>query len=513
MVGKNLIANLFSNVWGVISIFIFVPFYIKFLGIEAYGLVGFYATLIGFLSLADLGFSATLKREFARMSARPSSDQEIRETLRTYEVLYVLISLFISIIIWFSAPLIAEHWLNAKAISPNEITLALRLMGVSIALQLPSGLFIGGLMGLQRQVLANSLNIGIGILRGFGAVLVLWLITPSIFAFFAWQLISNVAYLLIVRSNLWRIISIDKTNRKVTFSWQVIRSTGRFSLGMASISLIGVLLSQSDKLIVSKFVSLEMFSYYSIASSLASLPIIVVGALGTAVFPRFVELVTLSNHGQMEKIYKTSSEIAGIILIPAGLVLIFFCGEFIFAWTGSNLIADQAKVTAVLLLGGQILQSTSVVPYNLAIAHGSFRFSQKIGVYAVLLIIPLLIFLTTRYGIVGAGMSWFLLNIFTFPLNLYFLHKQKLSNNKMLKDSIRGVILPLIITIPILIVYKYFLPFTSSKIEIIGEMIFIWGITSILSLLLFPNTLFIVLRELKKMYKQVFKSKNLIDKY
>ena len=507
MIGKNLIANLFSNVWGIVSVFLFVPLYIQFLGIESYGLVGFYAILIGFLSLADLGFSATLKRELARVSVSPNSAHKMREILRTYEVLYSLISLFISIIIWFSAPLIAEYWLTATVMKPNEITLALRLMGICIALQLPAGLFIGGLMGLQRQVLANSLNIGVGILRGFGAVLVLWLITPSIFAFFVWQLFSNVLYLLLTRSNLWRIISTDKINRTATFSWQVLRSTGRFALGMASISLIGVLLTQTDKLVVSKFSTLEVFSYYTIAGSLASLPIILVGALGSAVFPRFTELVALSNQAQMEKIYKTTSEIVGIILIPAGLLLLFFSGEFIFAWTGSNLIADQAKLTASLLLGGQILQSITVVPYNLAIAHGSVRFSQKIGVYSVLIITPLLIFLTMRYGIVGAGMSWLILNILTLPVNLYFLHKQELSNSKMLKDSIRGVIRPLIISLPILLVYKHFLPHTISRMEIIGELTFIWVITFILSLLSFPNILSIVSREQKKIYKLVFKSK------
>lgn len=508
MIGKNLLANLLSNVWGIVSVFIFVPFYIQFLGIEAYGLVGFYAILIGFLSLADLGFSATLKRELARISVSMNSSYEMSQILRTYEVLYGLISLFISIIIWFGAPFIAEYWLTATVIKSDDIIMALRLMGICIALQLPSGLFIGGLMGLQRQVLANSLNIGVGILRGFGAVLVLWLISPSIFTFFVWQLISNVVYLLFSRSNLWRIISPEKIDRKASFSWHMLQSTGRFALGMASISLIGVLLTQVDKLVVTKFSTLEMFSYYSIAGSIASLPIILVGALGSAVFPRFTEIVALSNQGYMDKIYKTTSEITGIILIPAGLLLLLFSGEFIYAWTGSNLIADQAKVTASLLIGGQILQSATVIPYNLAIAHGSVKFSQKLGFFSVIIITPLLIFLTIRYGIVGAGMSWLILNIITLPLNLYFLHKQELSNNKMLKDNIRGIIRPLIITLPILLSYKYFLPYTESRIEIIIELGFVWVITFTLSLFSFPNILFIVKREQKNIYKLIFKSKN-----
>ena len=244
MIRRNVFANLVSNVWGVVSVFLFIPLYIKFLGIEAYGLVGFYATLIGFLSLADMGFTATLKREMARLSVLPNAAIEKRDMLFTYEIIYGGISLFLSLLIWFSAPFIAEHWLHSSVIPQKEVAIAIRLMGISVALQLSSGLYIGGLMGLQQQVWANSLNVGVGALRGIGAVLALWLFSPTIFTFFAWQLIANIVYLLISRLSLWRTISPVTLNSKAYFKWAIIKSTGRFAISMASMSLIGVLLNR-----------------------------------------------------------------------------------------------------------------------------------------------------------------------------------------------------------------------------------------------------------------------------
>ena len=47
--------------------FVFVPVYISYLGIEAYGLIGLFATLQAWLSLLDLGLSPTLNREMARL--------------------------------------------------------------------------------------------------------------------------------------------------------------------------------------------------------------------------------------------------------------------------------------------------------------------------------------------------------------------------------------------------------------------------------------------------------------
>ncbi len=40
----------------------FIPLYIKFLGIEAYGIIGFFTTLQAMFTLLDLGLGYTLNR-------------------------------------------------------------------------------------------------------------------------------------------------------------------------------------------------------------------------------------------------------------------------------------------------------------------------------------------------------------------------------------------------------------------------------------------------------------------
>ena len=47
-------------------------------------------------------------------------------------------------------------------------------------------------MGLQRQVLLNAISIATNTLRGIGAVLILWLVSPTIQAYFLWQIIVNI---------------------------------------------------------------------------------------------------------------------------------------------------------------------------------------------------------------------------------------------------------------------------------------------------------------------------------
>jgi O-antigen/teichoic acid export membrane protein len=256
---------------------------------------------------------------------------------------------------------------------------------------------------------------------------------------------------------------------------------------MASMSLIGVLLNQTDKFIVGKLTTLTIFSYYSVAVALASLPITLSGAIGSALFPRFTELVSLLDRTKLVQVYRRTCELIGSIVVPAGLVLVFFSGEFIFAWTGSKLIGEQAGLTASLLLTGQLLQSITVIPYNLAMAHGSVRFSQKIGLYSIILITPLMVYLTMKFGIVGAGVSWLLLNSFTLPINLYFLHQQELAGRQMLKDCLRGAIRPLIYSLPCIILGKWLLPNTCSRLEVVAEMGLIWFVAFLISFISFPD--------------------------
>src|SRR5436853_7772563 len=66
---RNVIANLSGNLYTVVISLVFVPIYIHYLGIEAWGLVGFSVTLQAVLAVADMGLSTTLNREMARLSA------------------------------------------------------------------------------------------------------------------------------------------------------------------------------------------------------------------------------------------------------------------------------------------------------------------------------------------------------------------------------------------------------------------------------------------------------------
>lgn len=75
---RNLIANYLGQGWVAIMSLAFIPIYIKYLGIEFYGLIGLFALLQAWLILLDMGMTPTLSREMAMSTEQLNKKKEAR---------------------------------------------------------------------------------------------------------------------------------------------------------------------------------------------------------------------------------------------------------------------------------------------------------------------------------------------------------------------------------------------------------------------------------------------------
>ena len=96
---RNLLAGLANSIWSALISLAVVPFYLKYLGMEAYGLIGFFVTTQAVLSLLDMGFSPTINREVARCSALGNL-AEAGKLMHTLAIVYWCIAGGIAILIW-----------------------------------------------------------------------------------------------------------------------------------------------------------------------------------------------------------------------------------------------------------------------------------------------------------------------------------------------------------------------------------------------------------------------------
>jgi len=191
----------------------FVPLYIKYLGIEAYGLIGLFSMLQAWLSLLDMGMTPTLGREMARFTGGTHSAQSIRDLLRSIEFITFGIALLIAGGIALGSNWIATHWLQAEALPVEVVTQAFTVMGVVTALRFTETIYRSSIIGLQRQVLYSTVNSTMATMRGLGAIAILAWVSLTIQAFFLWQAFISIATLTILAAITYRVPSGEGASR------------------------------------------------------------------------------------------------------------------------------------------------------------------------------------------------------------------------------------------------------------------------------------------------------------
>ena len=184
---KNIVANYLGQSWRILMSLAFVPLYIKYLGIEAYGLIGIFAMLQTMLNLLDMGMKPALGREMARFTGGAHNAQSIRDLLRSTEFISIAIAILVAMGIWAASGWLAADWVREENLPVEVVAHAFALMGAVIALQFVHSIYTSSIAGLQRQVLQNVVGTLTATVRALGAVGVLIWVSPTINAFFIWR--------------------------------------------------------------------------------------------------------------------------------------------------------------------------------------------------------------------------------------------------------------------------------------------------------------------------------------
>lgn len=473
---KNIIANYVGKIWGIISVFVFVPYYIKLLGIESYAVINFYTVVLTIMYFADGGLSATLNREIARTTDK----KYIGNMLFTIEKVYLAICFSIIIIIFLCSGFIAANWLNSDTIVPEDLSIYISLMGVSVAFQLFTSLQSSGLLGLEEQVLSNGIQVSSSMFRS-ALVLIPLYFYPTLLTFFIWQVSMNIIFFFITRYNLWKFI---KTNMSYKFDKQVLKTVGQFAGGMMLMAIISSINTQIDKLVISKILSLKDFGYYSLAGILSQVPVLIITPIAVAILPRMVKYTTNTEKDKLIKLFHINTFVLSALATSGAMVLFLFTKDFVFIWTHDSLIANKIEdLTKVLLIGGVFL-SFQYMPYHLAIANGHTKTNVRLGVVAIICVVPSLIFCVKQFGLIGATYTWLIMNIFAYFYLGYYIISRFLSN-EFRRWLINGTLIPLIISASIGVLSYYLTLNLTKGYYIILYSIIIGLISLFLNLLVF----------------------------
>lgn len=419
----NLLANYLGQGWTAVANFIFIPAYIYYLGVESFGLVGVFAIILSAGSLLDGGLTPTLNRELATFHAGEHSVSYAHDLVRTTNTLCVIVFAVICFFGLLLAPLLAQYWIGARGLPTATIVQSLFLMIVVAALRIIEGVQRGALLGLHRHVLLNLVSIVTVTLRAGGVIIPLAFVSGTPQMFFAWQ--AGVSALSVTAFALCVHASLPRGNCKARFDLTIVRTLRGFAGGVLGATALAVFLTQADKILLVKFIPLNQFGAYALATAVASGLYQLVAPVSQSYYPVLTRQIA-NNETQLATTYHQGSQIVAATIAPPAAILILFAWPVLEMWTGNPPLAIIAAPILSLLALGSLLHCFMYMPYMLQLAAGWSSLALRMNAIAVLVVFPALLVIVPRAGMIGAASIWVGLNGFALIFTIRIMHRRLL---------------------------------------------------------------------------------------
>lgn len=461
-----------SKIWSILSLYIFVPLWIHYVGVEGYGLISFYTILLTLIHFADAGLTATLTREFAR---EDSQKEYKKDLLRTIEIIYTGIAVIIVVCIFFSSEFIVDAFLKSSSIPHQELVENVQLMSLIVAFNFIYLMYNGGLYGLQKIVLSTAISVSYSVSRGALVVLVL-ILFPTIKTFFIWQLLSIVVTAVFTRYCLYKEVNCADYSPSCHLDY--IKNLWKYSFGMMLMAIIAALNTQSDKLVTGHLLSLESLGFYSLATTLGQAVLFVSQPVAYTFLPELTRLISINDIEKTKKQFLRLSFIVSGLSSILGFFLFFYLKDFALIWTGDLDIVNNIEFPAKVLVLGNIILSFQYMPYFLAMAYGHTKTNVILGVVMFFISIPLIYYCTLKWGINGTPFQFLVLNIIaSLVLGIVLINKFLYG---LLKKWSYYTLIPFVLSFALFVFFYYVFDFVENSYF----RLFVAGIASVLDFIL-----------------------------
>ncbi|HGY2267682.1 lipopolysaccharide biosynthesis protein [Morganella morganii] len=498
MLKANIISNYLSQIYIAGIGILLLPLYVHYMGAESYGLVGFFSLLQSWFNILDLGLTPTISRETARYKSGATSEIDYKKFLNLLSYLFISVALIGGGILFSLSNDIALYWLKPTELTIPEVVFSVQVMSISVALRWLSGLYRGIITGHEKLVILSSINAVIATFRFVIVFGVMWVygFTPKVF--FQYQLIIVFIELIVLIFYSNTLTPKDIKSGRITLKY--IKSVSpllKFSLTIAFTSSIWILVTQTDKFVLSGILSLKDYGYFTIAVLVANGIMIINTPISTAIMPRLANLYAKNKVSEAIEIYKLATRLVCILVGSFAITIIFFPDLVIYAWSGDIQLTLKASPILRLYIIGNIMLVISAFPYYIQYAQGNLKYHLIGNIGMAILFIPLVIFASLHFGGIGSGYVWIFVNIIFLFLWVPYVHRKVspgVHRDWFLNDILSIISLPIIISITL----YFYLPRLNQFPSEYGRLYALFTIT-IISLI---NLLFSLL--ISK-YKNTFK--------
>ena len=439
------------------------PYILHRLGDEAFGLWILIFSFTGYYGLFDLGIRSSIVRYVAKYSATDERD-ELNRLVNTAMFSYAGIGLIAMVL-----TIAATYYLNSIFRIPAEFLGTARwllfMVGTSVSLAFPLGVFSGILEGLQRFYLLNITSVSSTLLRALFIVLALQrgrgLLTVA-FITVSLPLLGNLVNAAAVLRHFRLAFGVQYVSRSS------LRSIASYSGTTFLIIVAGRLRFKTDAVVIGSFVSAAAITYFTIGSRLVDYASEVVSSLAQIFVPMSSQSHAKGDLDGLRRILIVGNRACAFIIFPITVVYTILGKSLIEAWVGPKYIATSYPVLLVLLYPTTLMLAQSAsgrILYGMA-KHRTWAM-VVLAEGAANLILSIL--LVRPYGIMGDAVGT------AIPLTcsmIFFLppHLCRLLGLNLWTYLYRTFIFPLALCLPLaavlLLMQRWFVPHHLSELAV-----------------------------------------------
>jgi len=396
---KNVGSSWFSLGINILVGIFLSPFILHRLGDAAFGIWVLIFSLTGYYGVFDFGIRSSIIRYVSKYTATHDIE-EVSRLICTSMFTYTCIGA-LSILITLVGCVYLDRFFHIAPDFRSTARWLLLVVGGSVALGFPLGVFGGMLEGLQQFYILNWTNIVSALLR---VVLIVFFLNRG-YGLLTVALIT--VGLPLVASQARGMVALKLL--PVIFSWKYVnRATFRQMANYSAITFMIIVASRlrfkTDALVIGKFLGAAAITYFYAGSRLVDYAGEVLSSLAQIFVPMSSQSDAAGNIDRLRKIFVAGNRACALTMLPITAVFVIMGKSIIEVWVGQKYVAQGYPVLLTLIFAYTLIliQSASArVLFGIG-KHGKLAVVTLIEGIANLI---LSILLVRPYGIVGDALG------------------------------------------------------------------------------------------------------------
>jgi O-antigen/teichoic acid export membrane protein len=398
--GRNTLFNFGGQAGSLLIAVLTIPFIVRGLGVERFGLLSIAWVAPEYFIFMDLGLGRAATKYIAEAIGLGHKDQISRLVWTALKAQLVLGSLG-ALGLFGITSFLTQDILNVPSALEFEAKTMFQIVALSIPLVLVSGTLTGVLAAGQRFDLLNLVNVSVNVAN--------FVLTLVGVLYWDWRL-TEIATLLVISKFLAvaalyhlcaRVFPIFRRSR---FDRMELRALLSFGGWVTVSSVVVPILLYLDRFIIGASMTMAAVAYYSIPYEAITKLWIIPTSLVLTLFPAFSTLTGQGETRQIASLLTRSMKWILLTLGPIVVVIAAFSREILQSWLGSD-FALQSTLALQILAMGILVNCMVQGQYALVHAIGRPDLTAKVHLIQLPVYCVLVWWLVGLWGITGAALA------------------------------------------------------------------------------------------------------------